>query len=239
MPHADRTPTRAADDGSPPGGSHGPGDDASVSGGATGTGAGRRRPFWRELPVLVLVALAVALLLKTFLVQAFSIPSGSMEPTLMPGDRVLVDKLADGFGDVGRGDVIVFRNPAFVTPGRSPIAAFGRWLGESFGIAQANDEYLIKRVIGLPGDRVEIRNRRVYVNGRPLREPYLTTAARRSMTDYGPVRVPPDRLFVLGDNRGHSGDSRVIGFIPQAQVVGRAFLVVWPPSDAGGLGALG
>lgn len=219
--------------------------DPSTLLGSTATGAppptvprGSRRPFWHELPVLVVIALALALIVKTFLVQAFSIPTGSMEPTLVPGDRVLVNKIAYRVGDVGRGDVVVFRDPSYREPDRSALGAVVHWIAQGIGFSLPKSEFLIKRVIGLPGDRVEIRSHVVLVNGQPLTEPYLTDAARASMIDYGPVDVPNDRLFVLGDNRGHSGDSRVIGFIPRHDVVGRAFAIVWPPPDVGGLGGL-
>jgi len=202
---------------------------------------GRRKkehpPLIREVPVLVLISLVVALVIKSLLVQAFFIPSSSMEPTLMPGDRVLVNKLAYRFGDVGRGDVVVFENPdpAFL-PDRNILGSVFHWLGEGLGFAQPEDEDLIKRVIGVAGETVEIRDRTVYVDGQPLGEPYLTRDARAAMGDYGPVTVPEGMLFVLGDNRGNSADSRAIGFVPEDRVVGRAFVIIWPPSDVGGLG---
>lgn len=194
-------------------------------------------PLIREVPVLVLISLVVAILIKSFLVQAFFIPSSSMEPTLMPGDRVLVSKLAYRFGDVGRGDVVVFENPdPALLPDQSVLGSFFHWLGEGLGFAQPEEEDFIKRVIGVPGDIVEIRDRTVHVNGQPLAEPYLAPDARAAMGDYGPVTVPEGRLFVLGDNRGNSADSRAIGFVPEDRVVGQAFVIIWPPSDAGGLG---
>ncbi len=201
-------------------------------------GEEKRGSFLREVPVLVLIALAVAILIKTFLVQAFYIPSASMEPTLMPGDRVLVNKLVYRFGDVHRGDVIVFANPdASAIPQRNWLEAFGHWLGEGLGVAQPQDEDLIKRVIGLPGDTIQIKDHRVFVNGAPLSEPYLTAQARRSMQDFGPTTVPRHDLFVMGDNRGNSADSRFgLGGVPEDDVIGRAFVIIWPPSDFGGLG---
>ena len=154
----------------------------------------------------------------------------------MPGDRVLASKLAYRFGDVGRGDVVVFENPnpAWL-PDRTVLGSFFHWLGEGLGFAQPEEEDLIKRVIGVPGDVEEIRDRTVHVNGQPLAEPYLTPDAQAAMGDYGPVTVPEGMLFVLGDNRGNSADSRAIGFVPEDRVVGRAFVIIWPPSDAGGL----
>lgn len=195
------------------------------------------RSFLREVPVLVLIALVVAIVIKTFLVQAFFIPSSSMEQTLVPGDRVLVNKLAYRIGDIHEGDVIVFKNPdQAAIPDRGVVSGFFHWLGEGLGFAQPPNEDLIKRVIGLPGDTVQIRNHTVFVNGKPLSEPYLTAAAKASMNPYGPVTVPSGDVFVLGDNRGDSADSRVIGFIPEKNVIGRAFVIIWPPSQFGGLG---
>ena len=195
-----------------------------------------RHSFLREVPILILLALAVALFIKTFLVQAFFIPSSSMEPTLMPGDRVLVNKLAYRFGDLHRGDVVVFQNPNEAQlPDRNAAEALVHWLGEGLGFQQPENEDLIKRVIGLPGDTVEIRDHTLIVNHDPIAEPYLTKRVLATMGDYGPVTVPDGELFVLGDNRGNSSDSRVIGFVPERNVVGRAFIIIWPPGDAGGL----
>jgi signal peptidase I len=188
--------------------------------------------FLRELPVLVVLAIALAILLKTFVVQAFYIPSGSMEPTLEPGDRVLVNK---AFYEPGRFDVIVFADP---DDGRAAdrgiVDGFLHWLSEGIGFARPEHEDFIKRVIGLPGEVLEIRNKVVYVDGRPLREPYLTPGARASMGDFGPVTVPEGALFMMGDNRGNSNDSRAgLGFVPVNKVIGRAFVIIWPPSRAG------
>lgn len=160
--------------------------------------------FLRELPVLIVLAFVLAILLKTFVVQAFYIPSGSMEPTLMPGDRVLVSKV---LYHPERGDIVVFQGPG-PEPDRGLIGGFLHWLSEGLGFARPPNEDYIKRVIGLPGETVEIRDHTVYIDGGPLAEPYLTRAAKLSMGDFGPVQVPPDSLFVMGDNRGNSADSR-------------------------------
>jgi signal peptidase I len=152
-------------------------------------------------------ALLVAWFIQVHLLQAFVIPSASMEPTLVDRDRVLVNKLAN---DIGRGDVIVFRRPPDVEMGEV--------------------EDLIKRVIAVGGDTVEARDGLVRLNGVPITERYL---APDSITeDFGPEVVPPDHLFVMGDNRGPamSFDSRFFGPISEELVIGRAFLVVWPLS---------
>jgi len=212
-------------------------DTTGTDGGPpSATGEERRR--WRfvgSFPFLVLVALAVAILIKSFLVQAFYIPSPSMDPTLQEGDRVLVYKLAY---DVSRQDVIVFANPNGAgAPDRGLVGGFLHWLGEGIGVAQPEDEDYIKRAIGLPGETIEIREETVFVDGVPLMEPYLTDEAKTCNREFGPVTVPDDALFVMGDNRCNSADSRYgLGFVPVDKVIGHAFVVIWPPSNLGGLG---
>jgi signal peptidase I len=188
--------------------------------------------FLGELPVLVILAFGLALLLKTFVVQAFFIPSGSMEPTLMPGDRVLVQKVADA---PHHGDIVVFENPhPGAQPDRGVVDGFLHWLSEGLGFAQPEDEDFIKRVIGLPGDTVELRHGVLFVNGQRTREPYLHRPI--DTRDYGPEQVPAGSLLVLGDNRLNSNDSRFgLGFVPLDKVVGKAFVIIWPPSRAGWL----
>ncbi|MEW6059328.1 MAG: signal peptidase I [Actinomycetota bacterium] len=194
----------------------------------------RKRPlgFLRELPILIVLALGLAILLKTFVVQAFYIPSGSMEPTLAPGDRVLVNKV--GYHP-HRGDIIVFADPhPGLQPDRGVIGGFLRWLSEGLGFAGASDEDFIKRVVGMPGDVVELRQGALYVNGKLTPEPYLHGPP--DTRAYGPTRVPDGALFVLGDNRLYSKDSRYgLGFVRLDKVVGKAFAVVWPPSRVGWL----
>jgi len=189
-----------------------------------------RGSFLHELPVLFIVALAVAIVLKTFVVQAFFIPSGSMEPTLEPGDRVLVQKVVYG---PDRGDVIVFSDPqGRPGPDRGIVGGFVHWLSSTLGIERPEHEDFIKRVIGLPGETVELRDGRLFVDGVRIHEPYLKGAV--DTRDYGPVKVPEAALFVLGDNRLNSNDSRFgLGFVPVDKVVGRAFAIVWPPSRVG------
>lgn len=195
--------------------------------------ARRRHSLWRELPILILVALVVAVIIKTFFIQAFYIPTGSMIPALEINDRVLVNKLSPRFGTPNRGDVIVFDvdngddRPGF------PVSWL-RSIGESIGVV-SRDADLIKRVIGLPGETLEIRDNQVHINGAALDEPYLPPGVR--MADFGPIEVPPGRLFVMGDNRNSSQDSRFFDppTISEDDVVGRAFVKVWPPDRWGGL----
>ena len=195
------------------------------------------RRFIGSTPFLIFVALAVAILVKTFVIQAFYIPSESMVPTLEVGDRVFVSKFMFDGGDVARGDVIVFENPnAAELPDRSGISSVLHWLGEGVGLAQPENEDFIKRVIALPGETIEIRNNVVYIDGKRLNEPYLTQDAKLHNGDYPPTKVPSGRLFVMGDNRGNSADSRFgLGMVPEDKVIGKAFVIIWPPSDIGGL----
>ncbi len=175
-----------------------------------------------EWVAVVVGALLLALLIKTFLFQAFYIPSGSMEPTLEAGDRLVVNKVSYRLHDVSRGDVIVFEIPA---------ADVG-----SDGIKD-----LIKRVVGLPGDTIETRSGAVYINDRKLEEPYLAEGTLTGDPTQGsnpsiPRQVVPEgHVFVLGDNRDNSADSRYPfrGPIPLEDIVGRAFVLVWPLSSAG------
>jgi signal peptidase I len=184
-----------------------------------------------ELPVLIILAFVIALLIKTFLIQAFYIPSGSMENTLMPGDRVLVQKVSYYFHDPHRGDIIVFEDPH---PGagqnRGLIGGFFHWLLQGLGVQRPANEDFVKRVIGLPGDTVWAKGGHVYVNGQRLVEPYLT----QSTADFARVTVPPNSYFVLGDNRGNSKDSRFgLGFVPRDKIIGKAWLIIWPPARDG------
>ena len=205
---------------------------------ADAIGRGERRDaarsFWRELPILIVVALVVAVLIKTFLVQAFYIPSGSMADTLVVGDRVMVNKLAYVFGSPSRGDLVVFDNPAHEGGGESLLGALVRHIGESVGISSP-DSALIKRVVAVSGETIEIRDDAVVVDGVRIDEPYLNGEVR--MRDFGPRRVPEGHVFLMGDNRvpGGSHDSRSFGSVPESDVVGRAFVVVWPPGRWSGL----
>ena len=209
---------------------------APASDGGTHKQRSRRgnRSFLQELPFLLLVAFVLALLIKSFLVQAFYIPSESMVPTLKVGDRVLVNKLTYRFHPPRRGDIIVFQDPhPPPQEHQNPVTGFFHWLGEGLGLSTSKDKDFIKRVIGLPGDTVQIKVVNgvgvTYVNGVPLKEPYLSPI--KETRPFGPVTVPKDQLFVMGDNRTDSNDSRYgLGMIPMDKVVGRAFVIIWPPS---------
>lgn len=218
----------------------GPGEDKSRN---RGKQSKQQRSFWKELPILLLIAVVLALVIKTFLVQAFSIPSDSMQDTLQRGDRVLVDKLTPWFGsEPERGEVAVFHDP-------------GGWLSESpvpqpEGIAgvfqeglsfiglmpSAEDKDLIKRVIAVGGDTVECKEGGpVTVNGKALEETYLYPGDTPCLDKpFGPVKIPEGRLWAMGDHRQDSLDSRYHqdlpggGTVPAENVVGRAIVVAWP-----------
>jgi signal peptidase I len=214
-------------------GPEGAGDAASRSPKTTDKPAGLLAVL-RETAVLVVLAVLLAVVFKTFLVQAFYIPSGSMEPTLDISDRVLVEKLSYRFGHVQRGDVIVFVHNDATPDAPQPnfVARFFIDLGQAVGITPPSDRDFIKRVVGVPGDRISCSGGRLLRNGQSLDEPYL---AQGTTTDCTPATVPPGKLFVMGDNRNNSQDSRVFGPIERSTVVGRAFVRIWPFGRAGWL----
>lgn len=205
----------------------------------------RQMPLWQELPLLLIVAFCLAVLIRTFLLQAFFIPSGSMEDTLLVGDRVLVNKVVYDVRDPLRGEVVVFKGTDRWVPqvAQEPAPGFagklGRTVGDLVGVGRPGEKDFIKRVIGLPGDRVSCCDEqgRLLVNGTPLDETYVL---RDSPLDLPPnpqecrsrrfeeIVVPPGQIFVLGDHRLVSYDARCQGTVPIDNVVGRAFAVVWP-----------
>jgi signal peptidase I len=164
-----------------------------------------------EWLVLVAASLAVALVVRGFLIQAFYIPSESMVPTLVKNDRVLVNKLSYKLHDVHRGDIVVFKAP------------------EGAATAQVKD--LIKRVVGLPGETIEGRNGSIFIDGKPLDEPYLPPDVRSR--DFPPEKIPPHKMYVLGDNRQDSRDSTFFHAVNEDKIVGRAFVKIWPLNDLG------
>jgi signal peptidase I len=215
-------------------------EQASADDGAK-SGAKRKRHFGRDLAIIVIAALVLTILLKAFVVQVFSIPSGSMENTLLPGDRILVSKIVYRFRSIDRGDIVVFSGAgSWDPPTQPPRNWLVRVLDDAenlVGIAGPATDY-VKRVIGIPGDHVACCNAdgQVTVNGVPLSESsYIYPGDAPSELRFN-ITVPPGRLWVMGDNRGDSDDSRYrgsdpgAGTIPESAVVGRAFLVIWPLS---------
>jgi signal peptidase I len=191
----------------------------------------------RETVVLVALAVLLAVVFKTFLVAAFYIPSGSMESTLNISDRVLVEKVSYRFGDVKRGDVVVFvhEEPGLEVAGPSnPVAGFFSSLGQAVGVVPPSDRDFIKRVVGLPGDTIACRRGRLFRNNQPVTEPYLDPGTQTDNCK-PTVTVRPGQLFVMGDNRGNSQDSRIFGPIERDDVVGRAFVRIWPLNHIGWL----
>ena len=202
--------------------------------------APKKRGWLRETAIVVVSALVLSVIIKTFLVQAFFIPSGSMEDTLAVGDRVLVSKLAPGPLDVHRGDVVVFVDPGGWLEQRSDErSGLQRGLEEALtfvGLLPQNaGEHLIKRVIGLGGDTVECcdADGRLMVNGVGIDEPYLKPGVDSSENEFA-VTVPENHLWFMGDNRSNSQDSRAHqgdpggGAVPMRNVVGTAMLILWP-----------
>ncbi|PRX97235.1 signal peptidase I [Allonocardiopsis opalescens] len=243
------TPGRSAAtaDADPPGGASA--DDAD--GGTDDTAEPTRRTrkkgsgsFWKELPILIAIALVLSFAIQTWVVRPYYVPSGSMENTLQIDDRVFVNKFIYRFTDIQRGDVIVFNGgdswdeDTVVLPEEplNPIAGFFNSVSQALGMAPTGRDY-VKRVIGLPGDTVEccdVENR-VLVNGVPLDEPYLYPGSLETHEEFGPVTVPEGRLWVLGDHRavsydsrGHSSDESSDGTISEASVLGQAFMIHWP-----------
>ncbi|HEV2767111.1 MAG TPA: signal peptidase I [Acidimicrobiales bacterium] len=203
----------AAEEPEPVPGEDGPGTPdlaatGSTASGERSAGASVARNVVEWLTILG-GALVVALVVTRFLVQAFFIPSLSMFPALDEDDRVLVNKLSYRLHDIHRGDLIVFQRPSDDGPG------------------QVKD--LIKRVVALGGERIEARDGRVLINGKPLPEPYLPAGVQT--TNLEPLVVPDGHVFVMGDNRGDSRDSRFFGPLPEDLVIGRAFVKVWPLDD--------
>ncbi|RNL84780.1 signal peptidase I [Halostreptopolyspora alba] len=199
--------------------------------------------FWKELPILIVIALVLAFIIKTWVIQAFYIPSKSMEDTLLVGDRVLVNKLVYQMREIERGEIVVFNGSGSwdeassvdVTEPTNPIAGGFTWVGQQLGVTPTGKDY-IKRVIGVPGDTVECcdSENRLLVNGEPLEEPYLYPGSQESHTEFGPVEVPEGRLWLMGDHRDISYDSRLHqndpgeGSVSVDSVEGRAFVLLWP-----------
>ncbi len=187
----------------------------------------RRTRALAELPLLAVVALVVAFVIKTFAAQAFYIPSGSMEPQLRVGDRVVVSKVAYRLHDPRRGDIVVFPSPEDHTEDHGTLPGkILRGVLEGIGVRQPVRTILIKRVIALPGETVQGRDGQVFVDGRRLVEPYLPAGVRTE--DFGPVTLPPGQVWVMGDNRLNSEDSVRFGPVATKDIIGRAIAKIWP-----------
>ena len=241
------------DAGAEPAESGGGGGGGDESGGSSGEEKpkkpGKKRgAFWRELPVLVVIALVLALIIKTWLIQAFFIPSASMENTLKINDRVLVNKFVYHTRGVQRGDIVVFNGVdswdpegEFAQP-TNPVSKVLHGIGVAFGMSPNEKDY-IKRVIGVPGDHVRCCDAqgRVTVNGHPLDEKSYLYPGNAPSDHLFDVTVPEGHRWVMGDHRQVSSDSRTHlgdpggGTIPENKVIGRAFVRVWPPSRMGSL----
>jgi signal peptidase I len=231
-------------------------DTAHAEGGSRrsrhGRGIAKKGSLLRELPVLLLIAFVLALVVKTFFVQAFFIPSGSMEQTLhgctgCTGDRVLVNKVPYWFGDPEPGDIVVFKGPDTWTPEvdvAEPTNWFSSamlWLGRSVGVAPPSEDDFVKRVIATAGQTVQCCDPegRVTVDGQPLDEPYIFENTPIQSRAFGPVTVPEGRLWVMGDHRSASADSKVHmgdrygGTVGVDDVIGKAAMIVWPVSRFG------
>ncbi len=202
--------------------------------GAEGERVSRR---WLDLIGVVIGALLLALLIQWVLVKPYRIPSSSMLPTLVQGQRVFVDRLSNRFSDPKRGQIIVFHPPAGASRSDGQEACgVPRAMGQicpKAGRGEANVAY-IKRVLGVGGDRIALRNGQVIRDGNPVAEPYAQRCAAE-ICNLEEFVVPMDSYLVLGDNRGHSNDSRYWGPIPRRNVVGRAFVTYWPADRVGGL----
>lgn len=194
----------------------------------------------RELAIVIVVALVLSLGIKTFVAQSFWIPSGSMENTLVPGDRVVVSKFTPGLVDLRRGDVVVFHDPGhwLDLPHKKRSGLSGAMVSglQFLGLYPSGDNDLIKRVIGLPGDHVKCCNTRgqLVVDGVGLSEPYIYPGGGTNQKKFS-VTVPSGRVWVMGDNRGNSADSRFhddgsgrTGSVPESDIIGRAVMTVWP-----------
>ena len=171
----------------------------------------KRKSCMLEFLVIMLVAFVLVFgFVRPFIVEAFRIPSESMIPTLEVGDRVLANKFIYRFTEPARGDVVLFDS-----------------------VEEGSEDTLIKRVAGVEGDEIRVQGGTLFVNGEPQDEPYLNQYLPDQSTPYGPETVPKDHVFVLGDNRGNSGDSRVFGPVPVENIKGEGFLVFWPPTHIG------
>lgn len=188
-----------------------------------------------ELVTIVAVALGLALAIQAFVVKPFRIPSESMVPTLAVGQRVLVDRITMHFSDPGRGDIVVFKPPRGADQDRCGVA---HPPDEACPLPtpQRSQTNFIKRVVGLPGDRLKVIAGRVWINGKQLNEPYIKPNSSCEICQLPrEIKIPPGDFFMMGDNRGESDDSRTWGPVPKKWIIGKAFFTYWPPHRIGTL----
>jgi signal peptidase I len=190
-----------------------------------------------EFVTIIAVALGLALGIQAFIVKPYRIPSGSMEPTLDIGQRVLVDRVSKHFTSFHRGDIVVFKPPKGAdseaqcgVPTKPPDEPCPK------PTPQKSDTNFIKRIIGLPGDRLKVIRGHAYINGKELNEPYIRPDASCPIcNEPREITIPPGHFFMMGDNRGESDDSRDWGPVPKGWIIGKAFFTYWPPHRIGTL----
>jgi len=208
----------------------------------------KKRSFWKELPILILIALLLTFVIQHFIARPYMIPSGSMEQTLhgcvgCTPDRVLVDKMVYDFSEPEPGEVVVFRGPDTWVAGdgssqsENVVAGFVQYVGSLVGLAPPDERDFVKRVIAVGGQTVRCcdKQNHVVVDGEPLTEPYLyyPPGVPRQQQSFGPVKVPEGTVWVMGDNRTNSSDSRVHGPVPVDNIIGKARVIVLPPGRWG------
>jgi signal peptidase I len=188
-----------------------------------------------EFVTIVAIALGLALLIQAFIVKPFRIPSESMEPTLDIGQRVLVDRVTNHFSDFHRGDIVVFKPPKGADTDECGVSHPATQPCPT-PTPEKSDTNFIKRIVGLPGDRLKVINGRVVINGKQLEEPYIRPSTTCDLCqEPREITIPPGSFFMMGDNRGQSADSREWGPVPKKWIIGKAFFTYWPPGRIGTL----
>lgn len=174
----------------------------------------KKTNFIKDIVLPIIIALVIVVILRHFVIGMYFVPSGSMIPTLQLNDHVVVTKFSYKIQEPKRGDIIVFKYPP----------------NEEQGLKEV---FYVKRLIGLPGETLEIKDNKVIINGESIEEDYVS--ADTNMPDYGPITIPMESYFAMGDNRNHSSDSRIWGYVPEHDLIGKAQLIYWPLNRIGGL----
>ncbi|MGQ9705716.1 MAG: signal peptidase I [bacterium] len=182
----------------------------------------KQKKAWDTIKGIIIIVLLVVII-RVYFVEAFQIPSGSMKDTLLVGDLLLTNKLIYRFTEPKRGDIIIFKYPHQDNT-INPYKTLKQWIGDLTGRPLINRKNLIKRVIGLPGEKLEIKDGVVYINGKPLKEPYLKF---KPEGNFGPYKIPSDNYFLMGDNRNESSDSRYWGTLNRKFIIGKALFIYW------------